>query len=125
MATELKRCPRCPSSAPKKPITEYYSNGYCKECMAEYSRIKNKDRIYTPRKPKVEKDMPTAKPSRKGRPITITVPGKPRATRSLRTPYSDLIKPPVITGRPETVDEFLARGGSIKHVPVGVVADRA
>lgn len=116
--TTTRRCPRCKL---KKPAAEFYTNGYCKGCMSEYSRIRKENAALARQGlPPTEKPRPPAKPVRKAKSITIKVKGKPAATKALRKPYSELIKPPVLSSdRAETVEEFLARGGQISQVPLG------
>lgn len=72
----------------------------CVECAKEY-----------------RSEQPTKKKRHKLKAITITVPGKPvgRAKR-----YDPMIRPPVLRDQPETVEEFLARGGQVKSAAVGV-----
>lgn len=118
---ELKRCSRCKDF---KDVSEFPpSHCYCRPCLAEYNRERIEKRKSI--KEVLRNVQPLGEDRSRGRPrkvakgISVAIPGKPKKAAGKGSKYVDLIKPPVITEQPETVEQFLSRGGSIVSVRMG------
>lgn len=120
---KTRKCSRCHEI---KPLDSFPpSHTYCRPCFAEYNRdrfLKRKAfQAEFSKTPLVPMDPPKPKPERKSKPVTdkaLPKPVKPSKKRS----YAELIQPPKsvdVEEQPETVEQFLARGGKIQHVPSG------
>lgn len=91
----------------------YKASKGCVECTKDHRAEQHKRE----KKARAAAPKPTRNPKQK--PLKVKTEG-----RRSRRDYSDLIKPQVVRESPESIEDFLRRGGQIQQVPRGATGIR-